>query len=392
MQLDPIETTVRLVQVPSVTDGSNAEVTEVLAKLLRELGFEVLVSDYTDAHGTVKQLLEAKRAAKASGDACGGNDAGTNGQAVAYFCHTDVVSVEGWDAPAGGPFDAVIHEERLWGRGACDMKGSIAAMLAAISRIDAAEQVAPIYFFMTGDEENGMVGADRIASDSTWFAEARDASALGIIGEPTELSTVNAHKGGCHIDVIAQGVAAHSSTSDGDNANWKLIPFLSDLREIVARSESQPEYQNRLFDPPTLSINIVVHNSPAMSNITVGEAVCEVFFRPMPDTQWKQIVDEILELAEKHGLAARPLRPLLPVFTPSDSACVQKFNEAVGQTTTHAVCFATDGCCLGGMENLIVFGPGSIEQAHRSDEWISLDQLHRGTDVFQKILERFVLG
>ncbi len=379
VNLDPVEVTRELVSCASVTTSSNEPVTDIMRRHLEALGFFTHLLVYTDLNGTRKVALEAKRPPTSQ----------NAGRGIGYFCHNDVVSVDGWDCRRGGPFDAEIADEKLWGRGACDMKGSAACALAALSSIDPARQTAPIYFFVTGDEECGMAGADVLARGSELFMEMVQSQSFGIIGEPTDLQVVHAHKGGCHITVTALGIAAHSSTADGVNANWKMIPFLSYLRELAERSESDPELKNVAFTPPTISLNLVIDNKPNSSNITVGESSCTIFFRPMPDVPWEGLRSEMMATAADMDLTVRSFRPLPPLATRRDSEFLREALALLGQAEPFAVSYATDGCCFQALEHLIVIGPGSIEQAHRPDEWIALDQLRRGTEVFRRMFMRF---
>lgn len=352
---------------------------------LVSLGFETRLRNYQDLHGTEKVALEAKRSPQRTGGS-------SLQRGIGYFCHNDVVSVEGWNCPHGGPFDAAIADGKLWGRGTCDMKGSAAAAMAAISRLDPSRQIAPIYFFVTGDEERGMGGAGILASESEYFREMVETQSVGIIGEPTELQLVNSHKGGLHLDVYSRGVAAHSSTADGKNANWQMIPFLSYMKELWERSESEAALCNTAFAPSTLSFNIVIENRPAMGNITVGESICRIFFRPMPETPWQEITAMIQQKAEQLGLGVKLLEPMPPLHTPADREFVQAALAVLGQTEPIAVCYATDGCKFHDLKDLIVIGPGSIEQAHRPDEWISLEQMRKGTQTFADLLEHFAFS
>ncbi|MCR9293367.1 MAG: M20/M25/M40 family metallo-hydrolase [bacterium] len=371
--------TQELVGHPSVTSESNEAALIPYQHHLKNLGFEVRVFPYRDQQGQAKVALEAKRSPVRPSSSCG----------VGYFCHNDVVSIDGWNCPHGGPFDARIADGRLWGRGSCDMKGSAAAALAAIARIPQSEQSAAIYFFVTGDEECGMIGADLLAERSEFFLEMVEKQSVGIIGEPTELKLVNSHKGGCHLDVISTGVAAHSSTSDGRNANLQMIPFLSFLHDLYARSQTDSALQNSDFDPPQLSLNFVLENHPQSANITVGKSVCRIFFRPMPNTPWQSIFEDLQSEARRLGLQVVPLRPLPPVHTPADRVCVQETLKLLDQAEPLTVCYATDGCCLQTLRDLIILGPGSIEQAHRPNEFITLEQLEMGVQVFERVFRKF---
>lgn len=384
--LDPITVAQQLVRIESETSHSNAAVTDATSHILKQLEFEVEQHPYTDLNGFEKVCLTARRASTRASSPNLQRSSRSN--SVGYFCHNDVVSIEGWNCPHGGPWDAAIADDRLWGRGACDMKGSTASALAALSQIDPASQHAPVFFFVTGDEESGMAGAKLVAR-SQHFNELVQTQGVGIIGEPTELQVVNSHKGACHFVVSAHGTAAHSSTIEGDNANWKLIPFLTYLEKIARRCETDSEIQNPAFTPPTLSINIVIANEPAMTNITVADAVCRIFLRPMPDTPWQELVDEVVAEATRMGLTTSPVHPLYPRHTPADRPCIQQALAICNQSQPLSVSYATDGCCFQTLNDMLVIGPGSIEQAHRSDEWISLEQLNLGTDVFTRLFRKF---
>ncbi len=376
-----VEIAKELIAFDSVTSKSNYEIARRMESMLGEIDFEIETIEYRDNAGLAKLALVGRR----------GPASTTTAPGIAYCCHNDVVAVEGWNAPHGGPFEPIVADQRLWGRGSCDMKGSAAAAMAAIERIDVQTQLAPIYFIVTGDEESGMQGAMTVVQRSKLFHEMMATNTVGVIGEPTELQVVNSHKGGCHILVESLGVAAHSSTSQGKNANWSLVPFLAHLNEQYSRTHTDPGLLNHQFDPPTLSMNIVIKNEPAASNITVGKATCQIFIRPMPQTQWQSFIDDLLQQATNMGLNARRIIQLDPLHTPADHPFVVKALELVQQDVPISVCYATDGCGLKALPNLLVLGPGSIEQAHRPDEWIALEQLSRGVEVYEQLFRLYSL-
>ncbi len=383
--MDSIETAQKLIALESVTSEPNLNVSQWTQSRLEGLGFQVEAMPYRDLHGVEKVALAAKRAAHARARQAPGDRAG----GIGYFCHNDVVSVDGWNCPHGGPFDGAVAQNRLWGRGACDMKGSAAAALTALASLSQGGQTEPIYFFVTGDEESGMAGARLLAEQSQFFQEMVARRAVGIVGEPTELQLVHSTKGVCHFQVTSDGVAAHSSTLEGHNANWQMIPFLSYLQDVAKRCETDATLQNATFSPATLSLNVVIENEPASANITVGRATCKLFLRLMPDTRWPELVDEISTTAQEFGLEVSPIHALLPLHTPVDRPLVQVVLNQLGQVEPQAVCYATDGCCLQPLRDLIVLGPGSIEQAHRPDEWIAIDQLQKGVDVYSKLFQHY---
>lgn len=359
----------------SVSVRSNAPIAAQMRQWLETLGFEVEQLEMTDPAGQLKVSLVAKR-----GKGKGG---------IAYLCHNDVVPVDDWNAAVGGPFSGAVSGGKLYGRGACDMKGSAAAALAAVARIDPQEQASPIYFVVTSDEEHGMHGAQLVSQRSKFFQEMVNDGTVGIIGEPTELKVVHAHKGGCLITVSSQGRSAHSSTSEGLNANWQLIDFLSYIKSVELRTHSDPTLQNSAFEPSNLSMNLVIKNRPAAGNITVGLATAQLFMRPMPNVPWEELANEITAEAVRLGLEVSTASKLSPVFTSPNRPFVQSALKLTGQSHSGSVSYATDGCWFTAMKDLIVIGPGSIQQAHRPDEWISLEQLEKGVDLFEKFFRRF---
>lgn len=380
--MDCLNIAQQLIAIDSVTSHPNHAIASLMDGQLRSLSFELERIEYQDNAGLDKVALIGRRGPAATSAAPG----------IVYSCHNDVVAVDGWHAPYGGAFEPVVADNRLWGRGACDMKGPIAAAMEAVARIPLDQQVAPIYFLVTGDEESGMRGAQMIVDRSHLFAEMRAAGTVGIIGEPSELRVVNAHKGGCHIHVTARGVAAHSSTADGRNANWLLVPFLNYLREQFERTESDTTLQNTSFTPPTLSMNVIVNNEPAASNITVGKASCHIFIRPMPNVDWRGFAEQLVDSARAMGLESHIGIAHEPLFTPAEDPLVQNALAIVGQAQPQSVCFATDGCSLSSLKHLLVLGPGSIEQAHRSDEWIALDQLAQAVQLYEQLFRSYAVA
>lgn len=379
--MDPLPIAQTLIRQNSVTSNSNQACASLLQKMLEHRGFQVVCHTYRDINGVEKYNLSAVRAGSAATD-----------MGFAFLSHSDVVSVDGWNTPLLiGPFDGDVEAGRLWGRGACDMKGPIACAIAALDSVSSDLQTAPIYFFITGDEECGMLGARLLRQQCPIYRRMVDAQSLGVITEPTQLRVVNSHKGGCQFTVSAHGIAAHSSTTAGLNANWQLIPWLTYIHQMQQRIETDPRLRNDAFEPPTLSMNVVLRNQPTAYNITVGLASCSLFLRTMPNTDWQSLVDELTEAARAMELDVSAISALDPVHTPVDRPFVKTALEIAGHGQPDAMSYATDGCRFTDLTNLIVLGPGSIQQAHRCDEWIELDQLYRGVEIYKNLLQRFCL-
>ncbi|MDP6451650.1 MAG: M20/M25/M40 family metallo-hydrolase, partial [Lentisphaeria bacterium] len=166
-----------LVAFESPSYLSNREVTAYADDALQGIGFATERLDYEDEDGVPKACVVGRKGSGAGG--------------VAYFGHTDVVPADDW-MHAHGPFESTVRDGRLYGRGSCDMKGSIACMLAAAERFDASELQQPLYVACTADEEIGYGGARKVAERSAYYREMVAADSYGIIGEPTVLEVVYA--------------------------------------------------------------------------------------------------------------------------------------------------------------------------------------------------------
>ena len=198
-------------------------------------GFVVERQEYTDAQGVLKVNVIGKK-----GDGTGG---------LAYFGHSDVVPAKRWFSDEHGPFEPTVVGERLYGRGSCDMKGSISCMLAAAEQFASGDLNAPLYIVVTADEEVGFHGARKVVEESKHYREMLEHGARAVIGEPTELEVVHAHKGSIKIVATAEGLAAHSSSAKGRNANLNMIPFLAEMKRLHDETESDPKWQNDDFQP-----------------------------------------------------------------------------------------------------------------------------------------------
>ncbi len=363
-----------LIALPSPSRQPNLHVAGKMKEWLSELGFQIEEIGYTDPHGIPKLNLVARR-----GEGSGG---------MAYFGHNDCVPVENWTGP-GGPFAPVVENGRLYGRGSCDMKGSLAAMLEAARRTQHEPSRHPLYYVCTADEEVGYLGAQEVAARSELYRELVQGDAWTVIGEATGLQVVHAHKGGIGFRAVAHGVAAHSSTRNGKNANLIMIPFLTELKAIYDEAEQDEKWHDAEFDPPTLCINIGINDGNTAVNITAPQSVCTIYMRPMPGIDVTPLVDRITEAASRHGLELQKMFDGPAVRTDPRSPIVQDVLQLVGQAESHTVCYGTDACAFQDIESLVIFGPGDIAQAHTDDEWISLEQLQQGADYYTQLVRRW---
>lgn len=364
-----------LITFNSVSPRSNVDVTDRVDEWLTQLGFVTERVDYTDQKGVAKSNVVGKL----------GN--GTGG--LAYFGHTDVVPAENWFFDDHGPFDPVVKEGRLYGRGSTDMKGSVACMLAAAASLASRTPREPVYICCTADEETGMVGAENVAARSELYREMVQAKTRSIIGEPTMLDVVYGHKGGTVMDIVSRGRAAHSSTNEGINANWKMIPFLADMKALYEELETDPKWRNEEFQPSTTTMNLGINDFTYAVNITPPQSVCGVYFRAMPGTDADAIIERVRQSAERNGLEFSIRFRAQPFYVDPQSPYVQECLEFSPTKTPRTVAYGTDGARFGGLERCVVMGPGSIAQAHTHDEWIALEQLELGTATYAKMIERW---
>ena len=377
--MDPLTLTKELVRFESPSFLSNAEVSQFIVDKLRELSFEIELIEYVDQAGVRKVNVVASKGADVSSN-----------PGLAYFCHSDVVPADDWNGP-GEPFAPTEQDGKLFGRGSCDMKGSAACMLSAIANLKSQPLTAPIYFVCTADEELSYIGAHHVVEKSQIYQEMVARQTNVLIGEPTELNVVYAHKGVCELFITSRGEAAHSSTRDGLNANLAMIPFLQELKTIYEETEQDPRWHNEEFDPPTMSLNIGINDHTKAINVKPAQSICSAFLRPLPGIDAQPLIDRIRAAAEKHGLELEVPAHVGPVYTDSNAPFVQEAAALAECEKPITVSYGTDGGVLTDLKNKIICGPGSIAQAHKSDEWIDLQQLELGQSLFAKFLRRWCL-
>ena len=378
----------QLIAFDSVSRDSNADVAAWVETRLRELGFEVESTGYRDDRGVQKVNLLARRGPGVNARDAWPEDHAGGGCGLAYFCHTDVVPADEWVGPGGAPFRAVIDDDRVYGRGACDMKGSLAAMLAACGRVSAGQQSAPLWVVCTADEEVGFEGAKRLVRESPGYRELVAARPASIIGEPTRLSVVHAHKGIQAFRITSPGRAAHSSSDEGLNANLAMVPLLQTLLEVDGQTRTDIGLRDDRFDPPTLSWNFGVSDGCRAVNVTPARSVAWVSYRTMPGVDADPLVERVREQADRLGLTFQRLAGGDPMWIDADAPFIREMATITG-SRPHTVSYSTDGGQFDELPRRVVCGPGDIAQAHTADEWISLDQLGRGVELYERLIRRY---
>ncbi|MEM7029552.1 MAG: M20/M25/M40 family metallo-hydrolase [Chloroflexota bacterium] len=367
MSIDVVDLTKTLINFPSVSRDSNVPITDYLEDLLNQLDFVVERLEYDDENGVRKASLVAQK--------------GEGQDGLAFFSHTDTVpgQEEDWDA-----FTGVVENNRVIGRGSCDMKGPLAATIGAAVNIDAAQLKRPVFIGICADEEVGGGGAKQIVAESQLFKAAYPKH--GVIAEPTQLIPVYAHKGGAAVTVTARGEAAHTSTDKGTSANFLIIPFLNDMLALSQQVKTDTSFMDEQFSPPTCGFNLVLDDGGCRPNVTAAKTVATVGFRTMPDARSRDLLNLVTDRANHYGFEV-DVRFIEPLYTPLEADIVQAACQSTGISTPETVPFGTDAFWIKDHMALVVLGPGNIQQAHRVGEWISIDQLHQATSAYQSMIE-----
>jgi acetylornithine deacetylase len=323
-----------------------------------------------------------------------------------FEAHQDTVGVEGMTID---PWSPTIRDGRLYGRGSCDVKGGLTAMLGAFVRL--AEERAKqslsesgprptVVLACTVNEEHGFSGAKglcRLWSEAPGgFLPRRPDGA--IVAEPTELKIVVAHKGMVRWRCHTHGRAAHSSNPAlGDNAIYRMAMVVELLdrygREILPRQGEHP-----LCGRPTLSVGTIAGGSGV--NTVPDRCTIEIDHRLLPgdDPQaaWHRAID-YLSIALGDATAVQHVEheaPLMHSGGLSDAAngpladrLASVIRETTGSAARIGVPFGTDAAVISAAGSpTVVFGPGSIEQAHTANEWLALDQLPLASEILYRMM------
>jgi acetylornithine deacetylase len=380
----------RLVARPSIAGGGNGELIADIAAILDEAGADVRVHDGT------RPGTHVLHAVLGPADAPGG---------VLLAAHGDVVDVTGqpWKSD---PLTLRADGGRLHGRGTADMKGFIAAALAAIARSDPSSLQAPLHVAISHDEELACAGIAPLL-------DALDGGGIPaplagvVVGEPTRLRVVDRHKGKAAIDITLRGRAAHSATpSAGVNAvraAARLIVALEDLERRLATEASDPS-----FSMPHATIGIGPIVGGVAVNIVPDRCTLNIEARVLPGQPLDAIAERIGDVVSRIGAEMTASAPEAgadvdlvagyPSLTPTPQG--EAFGARVGLIAGHgdggAVDFGTEAGLY--QERLgapvAVCGPGSMAQGHTADEFITVDQLAAGeafiAGMIDRLLERAV--
>jgi acetylornithine deacetylase len=306
--------------------------------------------------------------------------------------HTDVVPVDGQDW-SSDPFKAEVRGDKLYGRGTCDMKGFVATALSLVGEIARARLKRPIHFALSYDEEVGCAGVPRL------LADLKERPALAIIGEPTLMKVVGAHKGGTAVRTRCKGLEGHSSAPHkGASAVMMAGEFIALLARIGVELEADSDPR---FDPPFTTTQANVVSGGTALNILAREATVTWECRPLPGRDGLKVVERARELAAsellpkyRKGAPEAAFETTVSTSYPGlvldlESPAVALALALTGANRAETVAYGTEaGHFAAAGIPAVICGPGSIDQAHKPDEFVALSELDACEAFLRKVIAK----
>jgi acetylornithine deacetylase len=368
----------RLVAFDSTSHNSNLPIADFLC-------------DYLDRPGVRIARNLSPGGDKANVIAWAGPEPEGDRRGLVLSGHMDVVPAgEGWTSD---PFQLADRGDRYVARGACDMKGFLALAANLFADVETGRLRSPLALVFTYDEEVGTLGARHLLDS---FPEAAALPRSVVIGEPTSLKVARAHKGHVKVRVTFRGRNAHSAYPHlGVNAiepAGRAIAALADLRRDLEHEETP---HRELFpEVPFVPLNIGTVHGGTVINVVPDRCTVELGARPLPGSTSEPLLDRIRETVRE---AAAPAEPEIELLSDSPSLLLDEASPIyralrglTGQSTGSSVSFATDAGWLQrlGMD-CAIFGPGSIEVAHKPDEFVPKAEMEAAHGLLERLIHSF---
>ncbi|MDR6871172.1 acetylornithine deacetylase [Bosea sp. BE125] len=371
MTLTPKEMLAKLVSFNTESQRSNLELIHFCRDYLTALGVESTLVPSEDGE---KANLYATVGPKVEGG-------------VVLSGHTDVVPVEGQDWTSD-PWTLTERDGKLYGRGACDMKGFDAIALALVPEMLQAPLKRPVHIALSYDEEVGCLGA-RILVEAMAAAGIKPAAV--IVGEPSMMQVVTGHKGGTRMRTTVKGHAVHSSRVDvGVPAVMIAGKLIEWHNQTMAENKARASNENP-FEPPYSTLHVGVVQGGTAVNITAEHCVFSHEVRVVPGDEGVDFVGrykarvaeieaEMKAIAPETGITVEITSATPPLGPEKDGAAEALSRRLTGDNGSHVVAYGTEGGLFQGAGwSTVVCGPGDIAQAHQPDEFITIAQLEAGT-------------
>ena len=369
------QTLSELVRIDSVSSRSNAEIIDYLERRCEALKLKTNRYSYRDEHGIEKINLVALAGAEFSQN--------TNIE-LALVGHTDTVPYDpNWTEAT----NLTERDGKLYGRGSCDTKGFIAAALTAVETLDLARLNKPLALIFTCDEEIGLRGAKHLAHLKPFRVR------YSIVGEPTSLQPIRAGKGYSLAEVVVKGREAHSAyPSLGASAVFRAARLINRLETLA---EQVKDDRHPAFDPPYTTLNVGVIHGGSAKNVLAGECRFTLEWRPIP-TQPSDHLLHLFNLAiseEKHSdpdfvCEVDASRADSGFETAPESPLIRLLEKKTGRKSG-TVAFGTEGAQMQALgSEPVVIGPGDIREAHRTGEFVPVQELEECTEILRHAVEQ----
>jgi acetylornithine deacetylase len=370
------ETLAEVVAIDSVSSRSNSEIADYLAQRCEAMGLRVNRLPYNDDKGVEKTNLIALAGVEFSEK--------PPAVELALIGHTDTVP---YDPNWTEALELIEREGKLYGRGACDTKAFIAAALTAIETVDLNKLARPLALIFTADEEVGLIGAKRLA-------EARNIqSRYAIVGEPTSLRPMRAGKGYCLAEITIMGREGHSAyPALGSSAVFGAARLITALERIGVQLESE---QHDAFDPPFTTLNVGLVHGGTAKNVIAGECRFTLEWRPIPGQDPKRLLDLLFAAIEVEKGRDSNFRCEVDAAradegfeTAADSTLVALLEEISGNEAG-TVAFGTEAAQMAELgAEAVVLGPGDIRAAHRTGEFVPIDELKTCVSILERAIRQ----
>lgn len=333
----------KLVSYNTIRDKENKEIMDFAEEYLKKYNF------------TVERIEKCLIAYNASNPNIG------------FIGHTDTVDYESWE---GSPFEMQEEKDKLIGLGTCDMKGGVASILGAVSKLDLTKNKLAIY--LTNDEEINFEGIkaikDYIVPENI------------IVGEPTDNIPVYGTKGILELVITFFGVKCHSSTPEkGENAIYKCLNFINDLKEYYENTLKKELTQE--FDIPYTTMNIGTIKGGETLNSVPGKCTITIDFRTTDEKQTKRILNKLNSLLENTNSTIEIINNVNPKLNQTDLSFLEKISFK-----KKTKCYITEGSFID--KNFIILGPGP-DTSHQKNEYILNSSLKKTEELYKNIIEYY---
>lgn len=373
---DLIKLTQSMVRIPSVNPpGDEKDVAEFLLQELKSYGFSSKLLNVKPKRPNVIASYSGRK----------------RGKTVLLDGHMDVVPVGDLSAWEYDPFSAILHDGRIYGRGSVDMKGGLASAIIAakaFAETYGEDFAGSIVIAGVVDEEDAGIGTKKLVKEIK--------ADMAIVAEPSDNSIYRAHKGVLWFEVTTRGNAIHSSrvrSGKTENAIYKMVKVVNALENYLAELEKR---KNALVGNPTISVGMI--KGGIKTNVVPDSCTITVDRRLLPNEKPEKALDDIRKVIAKALKEKVKIRVLLVregAMVDRREAIVKITSDAVKEVTGKSPgvtgCIATTDMSFlvnQGKIPAIVYGPGSLEQAHVPNEFVEVDELYKAAKVYSAIFEK----